>query len=216
LVTRILRHDVGDLLQTVYASVAILERRLPVELELERRILGDLRKRAEICKQMLDTVHDLVCPVSIANEEVDVSGLAPSLVYLVQPRYPQLEIRAQTQPTPPIQSDPRHLTQIGSRLLAHACERAQREVWFRSGPGPAQGEVRWTVADDGSALPPEQLETLFEPFQTTRPGPHSLDLGLARRLVQLHFGRISADNLPSGGLVITVLLPATPPRMNEE
>src|SRR5262245_1200892 len=62
---RTLRHEVGDLLQTVYATVAILQERLPRDWSLERRVLTDLRGRAEVCKNLLDNVHDLVCPVSL-------------------------------------------------------------------------------------------------------------------------------------------------------
>ena len=44
-VARTLRHEVGDLLQTVYSAVAILQERLPPGQTLERRLLGDLRAR---------------------------------------------------------------------------------------------------------------------------------------------------------------------------
>src|SRR5262245_19545532 len=52
-ITRTLRHEVGDLLQTLYATVAILQKRLPADWDLERRILSDMRRRAESCKHML-------------------------------------------------------------------------------------------------------------------------------------------------------------------
>jgi len=42
-IVRTLRHEVGDLLQTVYAAVAILKDRLPAECQTERRILIDMR-----------------------------------------------------------------------------------------------------------------------------------------------------------------------------
>ena len=42
-IARTLRHEVGDLLQTVYAAVAILKERLPAECQAERRILTDMR-----------------------------------------------------------------------------------------------------------------------------------------------------------------------------
>lgn len=52
-----MRHEVGDLLQTVYSAVALLRARLPAEMELEHRILGDLRTRAERCKSVLEILH---------------------------------------------------------------------------------------------------------------------------------------------------------------
>src|SRR5271165_435901 len=57
-VTRTLRHEVGDLLQTIYSTVAILQERLGTDNRLERRFLSDLRARAETCRDELDAVHD--------------------------------------------------------------------------------------------------------------------------------------------------------------
>src|SRR5690349_2735471 len=85
---RTLRHEVGDLLQTIYAAVAILQKRLPAEATVERRVLGDLRGRAEGCKRLLDNVSDLVSPLTLSIEDVDLTQVAAALVTAVRPRYP--------------------------------------------------------------------------------------------------------------------------------
>ena len=69
---RTIRHEVGDHLQTVYAAVAILQKRLPAEAAVERRVLADLRSRAEECKRLLDDVSDLVSPLSLSVEPADL------------------------------------------------------------------------------------------------------------------------------------------------
>jgi two-component system sensor histidine kinase ChvG len=57
-----------------------------------------------------------------------------------------------------------------------------------------------TVEDDGPGLPPENLETVFERFYTSRPkgaafGVHSgLGLSIARQIVTAHGGTIHAEN----------------------
>ncbi|HXQ45200.1 MAG TPA: stimulus-sensing domain-containing protein [Caulobacteraceae bacterium] len=57
-----------------------------------------------------------------------------------------------------------------------------------------------TVEDDGPGLPPENLETVFERFYTSRPkgaafGLHSgLGLSIARQIVTVHGGTIHAEN----------------------
>src|SRR5262249_54470163 len=92
---RTLRHEVGDLLHTVYAEVAILQKRLPGHAAVEQRILADLRSRAEACKGLLDQVNDLVSPVvSLSIEQVDLAQTAAVLVAAAAPRYPKLEVRA--------------------------------------------------------------------------------------------------------------------------
>src|SRR5207248_589699 len=73
---RTLRHEVGDLLQAVYSTVAILQDRLAAGSDLERRLLGDLKARAEGCRQELDAIVDLVCPLTLSLTPVDLGQLA--------------------------------------------------------------------------------------------------------------------------------------------
>lgn len=81
---RLLRHEVGDLLQSVYSTVGILLDRLPSEFELERRLLGEMKSRAEVCKVELDGVVDLVTPLTITTDRTDLLPILQSL--LVQAR----------------------------------------------------------------------------------------------------------------------------------
>ena len=56
------------------------------------------------------------------------------------------------------------------------------------------------VEDDGPGIPPDNLETVFQRFYTSRPkgaafGGHSgLGLSIARQIVEAHNGRIWAEN----------------------
>lgn len=76
---------------------------------------------------------------------------------------------------------------------------------------PADGEVRVslfrsrggliaTVEDDGPGMPPENLETIFERFYTSRPkgrafgGNSGLGLSIARQIVETHGGTVHAEN----------------------
>ncbi len=70
--------------------------------------------------------------------------------------------------------------------------------------GP-EGQTRILVDDDGPGIPPENLENIFERFYTQRPkgpgaqragfGGHSgLGLSIARQIVEIHGGRIRAEN----------------------
>lgn len=100
---------------------------------------------------------------------------------------------------------------------------------------PADGSVRvalardvvgdaWrvTVEDDGPGIPPENLETVFERFYTSRPkgtafgGNSGLGLSIVRQIVTAHEGRVWAENRadPDGtvrGARFTVVLPARGP-----
>lgn len=64
----------------------------------------------------------------------------------------------------------------------------------------AHGQAVVTVEDDGPGVPPENLETVFERFYTSRPrgaafgGNSGLGLSIARQIVEAHDGRIRAEN----------------------
>jgi len=55
------------------------------------------------------------------------------------------------------------------------------------------------------------LERIFEPFYTTRAQGTGLGLPIARRLVALHGGSLTAENAPDGGAVFCIRLPAVVP-----
>ena len=71
------------------------------------------------------------------------------------------------------------------------------------------------VADEGPGVPPESLETMFEPFVRVHGAGsgqgYGLGLAIARRTILAHGGSIEAENRPQRGLVVTVRLPFGPP-----
>jgi two-component system sensor histidine kinase ChvG len=64
----------------------------------------------------------------------------------------------------------------------------------------ARGVAIATVSDSGPGIPPENLETVFERFYTSRPkgaafgGNSGLGLSIARQIAEAHGGRLTAAN----------------------
>src|SRR5262249_17725241 len=133
-VTRTLRHEVGDLLQTVYSTVAILQERVSPDAKLERRFLADLRARAETCKHELDAVHDLVLPITLKYGLVDLAELASMLTASVGPRYSGIQVQVESSGPLPITADAQRLEQAGRLLLINFCQSAQSLVEVRTAP----------------------------------------------------------------------------------
>jgi signal transduction histidine kinase len=200
---RMLRHEVGDFLQKVYATVAILQERLPRESIMERDTLARLRKRAEECRSLLDTVQDFLCSMRLASEPVNLANVAAAIATAWQDRFPTFEIVTASSGSSFVQGDPDRLVQLGNILMANACEAARSRVtWKTSAEG---GTVSWTVTDDGPGVTAEQLERMFTPFVTTRVGHANLGLALAQKIAVLHGGNITAEEIPGGGLQVTVV-----------
>lgn len=205
---RTLRHEIGDFLQKVYASVAILQNRLPAAATQERDVLTRLRKRAETCKDLVDAIQDYLCPLSLAYETVDLAEVASREAAKAGQRFPHLTMVVEAVGPALAEVDPERVAQVAAALLTNAGEAARGQVSFRTAVVDQGGAVAWTVTDDGPGLAPELTGQLFNPFFTTRTGHAGLGLAIARKLVLLHGGRITAGNLPQQGFAATVILPS--------
>jgi signal transduction histidine kinase len=203
-VARALRHGISGLLQTVYATVAILKDRMPEDWDEERRLLAGAQSQAKSCARFLDTVQDLVSPLALGSDPVDLAALLGRAVETARQAHPQRTIQADLQPVPPVLGDGPRLQQTADLLLLYACDRANQQVTVRL--APAGDAVEWTVADDGPALTAEQLQRLFVPFAAPRQGLAEVGLTLAHRLIGLHGGRTEAVSRPEGGLGLRVTL----------
>jgi len=206
-VTRTLRHEVGDLLQTVYSTVAILQERMPRDAELERRFLTDLRSRAETCKDELDAVHDLVLPIDLSVAAVDLTELSALLATAFSRRSRTVEVRAEPSPPVIVAADSARLTQVGRLLLAAGCQTARRRVVVEA-RNTGVSSVRWMFAHDGHGATEEQLAWLATPFATTHQALSGLALALARKVIELHGGTVSAENQGHEGFRVTMVLPS--------
>lgn len=206
-VTRTVRHEVGDLLQSLYATVTLLQQRLPAGAELEQRLLADLRGRAERCRDLLDTVLDLLVPPALTPETIDLAAITTALVRDATGQNPQLDVRAELATAPQLRGDPYRIAQAGRFLLLHACRNARQRVCVRLGPGSEPHEVAWEFRDDGPPLTETQLERLFVPFATPREGLVQVGAAFAGQIVMRHGGRVEVENLPGNGVRLLALLP---------
>ncbi|MBN2369643.1 MAG: HAMP domain-containing histidine kinase [Vicinamibacteria bacterium] len=91
------------------------------------------------------------------------------------------------------------------RLIAHAVSRSPRGGGVRVTVG--NGGVECWIEDRGESPGPEILERLCEPFFVRPPGQSGLALAIARRVVELHGGRLSARPSMRGGLLVALSLP---------
>ena len=74
------------------------------------------------------------------------------------------------------------------------------------------GSRKWLqleIRDKGPGFPAAVLERPLEPYVSHKAGGSGLGLAICRKIVAEHEGRISLDNLPGGGALVSILLPLT-------
>lgn len=74
-----------------------------------------------------------------------------------------------------------------------------------------QGNAELSIRDHGPGVPEAELASLFRPFyrgsNAVRADGHGVGLAIVQRVVQVHGGEIRAENVPDGGLRVTLRLP---------
>ena len=202
---RLLRHEVGDLLQSIYSTVGILLERLPETLKLERQLIGDLKSRAEWCKLEMDAVAELAAPPAFAPGPVDLLTPIHAVLVQVRRRFPALEVRFDAAGPAPVLSDPRALPTVLNVLFLAVCQGARRQLSVRVHSDGTHAEC--LLQRDGYVVTKEQLGWLDEPFATTQQALFGVGLALAQRLAMATGGSVSADNLPEGGIGVRLRFP---------
>jgi signal transduction histidine kinase len=72
-------------------------------------------------------------------------------------------------------------------------------------------EATVSVSDTGIGIPSGKLESIFEPFVTTKPEGTGLGLSIAQTIIRTYGGRIWADNVQDRGAVFHFTMPIAVP-----
>ena len=119
-------------------------------------------------------------------------GDVPTLTVQVDPAELQAEI------------DKVQVQQVLFNLMRNGIEAMQdqprRELMVASTVAPG-GMVEISVADTGPGLSDNVRSRLFQPFVTTKPNGMGVGLSVCQGIVQLHGGRLWADDRTGGGTV---------------
>jgi len=65
------------------------------------------------------------------------------------------------------------------------------------------------VQDSGTGIADDELESIFEPFITTKPEGLGMGLSICRSIIERHGGAISATNNPGRGATFSITLPVS-------
>jgi two-component system, cell cycle sensor histidine kinase and response regulator CckA len=76
-------------------------------------------------------------------------------------------------------------------------------------PLEAGNYVRITIADEGTGIPKENLDRIFDPYFTTKAGGSGLGLSTARSIVRRHSGCMSIESEVGSGTTVHIYLPAS-------
>ncbi len=204
----VIAHEVRNPLAAVRGAIQVLGGRLPTGAA-----------DADVVKEVIariDTLNDLVQDLLVFARPPQPKRVLVDLHMLLQtvagwltrdPAFANLEVTIAGE-AGPVPADPNLLTIVFQNLLINSAQAMHGRGVIRLRLYlPARGWCGIEVADGGPGIPQEIRRALFRPFKTTKARGTGLGMATAKRLVELHDGRIVVECPEGGGTVVRVELP---------
>ena len=102
--------------------------------------------------------------------------------------------------------DAQRMQQVLANLLHNAVEASPEGAPIDVTASMEGPSLVLSFRDQGEGIADENLDRIFEPFFTTRTRGTGLGLAVARRIVELHGGTLTARTVPGGGAEFRVTL----------
>jgi PAS domain S-box-containing protein len=208
-------HDLKEPLRTMSAYAELLQSKYGKQMgEDADEIIGFI---VDGSARLHALIRDLLV-YSRVGQHRDVTVVAPEpvLAGALQDLHAEIEQRqAQVThgPMPPVRADAGELRQVLVHLLGNALKFSPTVPRVHVSAERVDGEVRFSVTDNGIGIPAEQRERVFVLFKRLRPAQYEgtgVGLAICRKIVEESGGRIWVEDASGGGSTFVFTLPHAP------
>ncbi len=178
--------------------------------------LREISRQAEHAGRILKRIRGFMSAPQQKRVAADINAILADALDLLCAGIRAAGVRVITryaQDLPPVPADAVAIGQVALNIIRNALEAmsanppgAPRQLTIATSRDGAM--VRVAISDTGPGLPEEEIEPMFEPFQTSREKGMGLGLSISRSIVHNHGGRIGAAANETGkGLTVVFSLP---------
>lgn len=208
-------HQIKNPLQTIVLHADILQ---------DERIVSEAHQRREVCEAIVSESQRLVAMLDELS--VYASGARRTLnrrpvrlddvvrqvadVELREAAETGLVLDAAELSEATVYGDAYYLRQVFENLVRNAREAMQGQddpPRLRVTVGRQGGNAEVRVADNGPGIAPENLQSIFQPFVSTKGKGMGLGLAICREIVEGHGGRLEVESTVGRGTTFIVSLP---------
>jgi signal transduction histidine kinase len=173
-------------------------------------ILGAVQREVARLNKTLTDFLGYALPRRSEPERVDLRDIVAESVALLEAEFARDNVRCEIDAPEPCQAsvDVAGLRQVFSNILLNSLQAmngVEKKIWVKL--QRADHACRIAFTDTGSGIAKQDLSKIFEPFYSTKSSSGGFGLAIAKRIVEEHGGTICAQNAPTGGACINVILP---------
>ena len=219
--THELQQPLAAILTTSHVGVRLLDAPTP-DLQEVRGTLSDIREITKRAGEVIGGLRAMLkrdsTPAGLSNVDVNtviriVERIARGDANLHKVTV-QLDLSSDVRP---VKGDSVQLQQVILNLMLNAFSAMSgtgldgaRRLVLRTN-SIDESNVLVEVQDSGPGIAAEKLESIFDPFITSKPEGLGMGLSICRSIIERHGGTISAANNPDRGATFSITLPVIPP-----
>ncbi len=196
-------HEINQPLSIIAAWVEVASREIRDHLDGDKQeallALERIDAAMERCGNIIRRLKDFARKSEPRVTEVSIAEAIEEVRQLIdlQLRVSGVTLSAEMDHSlPPVLADRTQIQQVLLNLILNAVEAMERiesqarrvEIRVKV----CGGMLEVAVSDTGCSIPADQLESVFDPFKSTKPQGLGLGLSICRTIVQWHGGRIWA------------------------
>ncbi|MCX7920238.1 MAG: ATP-binding protein [bacterium] len=177
-----------------------------------------IHTEATRCKKIINQLVQLTSPTATSVEPVDVNGIIGDTILEIQQLQCEKNIQIQTQldpNLPTITANPSLIQRAIYNLMRNACEAMEttggtmriKTAVVTTNDSEPKHEIELQIQDTGVGIAQENLNRIFTPFFSTKPGSLGLGLTIIHRIIEWHNGTIHIESQPGKGTTVIVRLP---------
>lgn len=213
-----LAHDLKTPLTSVLGYLTLLRDEPQISPELRAKYTGIALDKAARLEELIDEFFDItrfdLTAISLEEETVDLSRLLEQTMSEFTPLLAEKDLDWASDLAPRVQllCDPDKLQRVFDNLLRNAVNYSYRGGTIAVSLERAEDRVVVRVRNRGKTIPREKLDRIFEQFfrldsaRASTTGGAGLGLAIAKEIVELHGGTITAESADEA-IVFTVSLP---------
>jgi signal transduction histidine kinase len=203
-----LAHELRNPLATMRSSADLLKRTVTNDNEIAKEMAGNIAEEVDRTGALITRLLDFARPRSLQMETDDVHTMLDRAIDRFQKSGPTVSVFKNYSPdVPPLRFDGAMMEQVILNLLANAAQASPVGGVVTVKTQRAEGSVWISVIDRGAGIDPKNLESIFNPFFTTKAEGVGLGLAVVSKIVEEHGGEIRVESALGEGSVFLIRLP---------
>lgn len=187
----------------------------PPDVGRARSALNKIVHDGHRASEIFDNIRDLFRASDQGRAEIDVTEVVLSILEIMQRELAEHHITTHTEfmpELPPVMGHRGQLQEVLLNLIFNAIEamdgKARDRVLSLKTERREDDGIVIQVMDTGPGIDPNNLDTIFDPFVTTKPRGIGLGLAICRMIVERHGGQLLASSGLEGGARFDIILPS--------